>query len=73
MNDNSFLKAIGIFAYLFVIIGALNWGLIGVLKFDIVEFLFGEMTKMTRIIYFCFGISAIVSVIATSMCSMEKE
>ena len=42
-----------------VLIGALNWGLIGAFDFDLVSFLFGDMTSMTRIIYTIVGISAI--------------
>lgn len=33
------------------IIGAVNWGLIGLFKFDLVAFLFGSMTLLSRIIY----------------------
>ena len=34
-----------------VIIGAVNWGLIGFFRFDLVAFLFGEMSWLSRIIY----------------------
>ena len=33
------------------IIGAVNWGLIGFFRFDLVAFLFGEMTLLSRIVY----------------------
>ena len=45
--------------YALVLIGALNWGLIGAFNFDLVSFLFGEMTVLTRIIYSLVGLSAI--------------
>ena len=38
------------------IIGAVNWGLIGFFRFDLVAFLFGEMTLLSRIIYAVVGI-----------------
>lgn len=38
------------------IIGAINWGLIGIFKFNLVAFLFGEMTWITRIIYILVGL-----------------
>ncbi len=41
------------------LIGALNWGLIGFFGFDLVSFLFGPMTILTRIIYALVGLSAI--------------
>ena len=48
-------------SYTLVIIGAINWGLIGAFNFDLVAFLFGEMTTISRIIYTFVGVSAIIS------------
>ena len=42
-----------------VIIGAVNWGLIGFFQFDLVAFLFGNMSWLSRIIYALVGISGI--------------
>lgn len=42
-----------------VIIGAVNWGLIGFFRFDLVAFLFGEMSWLSRIIYAVVGISGL--------------
>ena len=39
-----------------VIIGAINWGLIGFFRFDLVAFIFGDMSWLTRIIYAIVGI-----------------
>lgn len=39
-----------------VIIGALNWLLIGVFRFDLVAFLFGNMTLLSRIVYILVGL-----------------
>ena len=47
-------------SYTLVLIGALNWGLIGAFNFDLVAFLFGEMTLITRMIYALVGASAII-------------
>ena len=41
------------------IIGAVNWGLIGLFKFDLVAFLYGSMTLLSRIIYTIVGICGI--------------
>ena len=49
-----------IIAYILVIIGAINWGLIGFFNFDLVASIFGEMTVITRIIYDLVGISALI-------------
>ena len=42
-----------------VIIGAINWGLIGFFKFDLVAFIFGNMSWISRIIYGLVGISGL--------------
>jgi len=47
-------------AYIFVIIGAINWGLVGFFGFDLVASIFGEMSVWSRIIYDIVGISAII-------------
>ncbi|MCD2491055.1 DUF378 domain-containing protein [Lacrimispora sp. NSJ-141] len=43
-------------ALVITIIGAVNWGLIGFFKFNLVTFLFGDMTLISRIIYAVVGI-----------------
>ena len=42
-----------------VIVGAVNWGLIGFFHFDLVAFIFGEMSWLSRIIYALVGISGL--------------
>ena len=42
-----------------VIIGAINWGLIGLFRFDLVAFLFGEMGWLSMIIYGLVGLSGL--------------
>lgn len=44
-----------------VIIGAINWLLVGIFKFDLVATIFGSMTAVTRIIYSLVGISGLIS------------
>ena len=41
------------------IVGALNWGLIGLFNFNLVAFLFGSMTLLSRIVYGLVGLSGI--------------
>ncbi|RKI39827.1 DUF378 domain-containing protein [bacterium D16-51] len=45
-----------------VIIGAINWGLIGFLQFDLVRMLFGDMTILSRIIYAVVGLSGLYAI-----------
>ncbi len=53
-------------ALVLVIVGGLNWGLIGLFKFDLVATLFGDMTALSRVIYAIVGVSS-VYVIAIAM------
>lgn len=52
-----------IIAYILVIIGAINWGLIGFFNFDLVAAIFGDMTLISRIIYSLVGISGLLLLI----------
>ena len=45
-----------------VIIGAINWGLIGFLQFDLVRVLFGDMSLLSRIIYAAVGICGLYAI-----------
>ena len=51
---------IKLIAYILVIVGALNWGLLGLFNFDLVAAIFGDMSIMARIVYSLVGISAII-------------
>ncbi len=42
-----------------VIIGAINWGLVGFFKFNLVDFIFGSMSWFSRIIYAVVGIGGL--------------
>ena len=44
-------KGLDYTALTLVIIGAVNWGLIGIFKLDLVNLIFGNMTWMSRVIY----------------------
>ena len=42
------------------LIGALNWGLVGLFKFDIIAWLFGPMTMFSRFFYVLIGLAALI-------------
>ncbi len=42
-----------------VIIGGLNWGLVGLFDFNVVDAIFGALSLLSRIIYVLVGLSAI--------------
>ena len=61
-------------AYVLVLIGALNWGLIGLFGFDLVGSVFGEMSLVSRIIYSLVGVSAIITALLMHHCDpIEKR
>lgn len=49
-------KALDCTALTITIIGAINWGLIGFFSFDLVAFIFGNLSWVSRIIYAIVGI-----------------
>lgn len=55
----TFMNIIKLITYTIVLIGALNWGLIGAFNFDLVSFLFGNMSALSRIVYTIVGLCAI--------------
>lgn len=53
------MKVVDTIALVLIIIGAINWGLIGIFNFNLVEAIFGAMSVITRIIYILVGISGL--------------
>ena len=53
------MKVIDKIALVLIIIGAINWGLIGIFNFDLVAAIFGEMSIISRIVYGLVGVSGL--------------
>ena len=49
-------------ALVLTIVGALNWGLIGLFNFDLVAFLLGEYTMLTRAVYILVCLAGIINI-----------
>ena len=45
-----------------LIIGGINWGLIGILNFDLVAFIFGGGSLLSRIVYTIVGVAAVCAI-----------
>ena len=54
------MRAINLITLLLLIVGGLNWGLVGLFGFDLVAALFGDMSALSPIVYILVGISAVV-------------
>ncbi|MBE5935949.1 MAG: DUF378 domain-containing protein [Lachnospiraceae bacterium] len=55
------MKTLDYIVLILVIVGTLNWGLIGLLNFDLVRVLFGDMTLLSRIVYSIIGVAGLYS------------
>ena len=56
------MKLLNVISHLLVIIGAINWGLIGFFQFDLVAAICGDMTMLSRIVYSLVGIAGIYDI-----------
>ena len=53
------MKTLHWIALILLIVGGLNWLLVGVFDFDLVAALFGEMTPLSRVVYTLVGLAAL--------------
>ena len=57
------MKVLDIVVTIFLIIGALNWGLVGFFDFNLVGTIFGEVTALTRVVYAFVGLCGLYEAI----------
>ena len=62
-----------VIALVLVIIGALNWLLIGVFSFDLVSFLFGTMSVVSRVVYGLVGLAGIWHIGSAGDSAMKRD
>ena len=53
------MKNLDVLAAVLLVVGGLNWGLVGAANFDLVATLFGSTGALTRIVYLLVGLAAI--------------
>jgi uncharacterized membrane protein YuzA (DUF378 family) len=54
------MDIVKIIAFVLVVVGGLNWGLVGLFDFDLVAFLFGAGSALSRLVYVLVAVSALV-------------
>jgi hypothetical protein len=54
-----------------VIIGAINWGLVGFFNFDLVATIFGDMSVVSRVVYDLVGLAGIYTIYLATV--MQKK
>lgn len=65
------MKGLHIVTFVLLVVGGLNWLLIGAFGFDLVASLFGEMTTLSKIVYVLVGLSAVFELLThKSMCKV---
>ena len=65
------MKALDILMTALVIVGGLNWGLVGILNFDLVAAVLGDMSAFARIVYALVGVAAVYH--AVSWKAMQRR
>lgn len=60
-------------AMVLMIVGGINWGLIGLFNFNLVGTLFGELSALSRIVYTLVGISAVYSIYTSSKIGSDRR
>lgn len=60
------LNALDWVAVILVVIGGLNWGLVGLFGFNLVNSIFGEMSIVSRIVYDVVGLASLYLVFSVS-------
>ena len=53
------MKALNLVTLILVIVGGLNWGLVGAFDFDLVAAIFGDGSALSRLVYVLVGLSAL--------------
>jgi hypothetical protein len=53
------MKSMDVLVAVLLVVGGLNWGLVGLFGFDLVAAIFGEMSVLSRIVYCLVGLSAV--------------
>jgi hypothetical protein len=53
-------------AWILLIVGGLNWGLVGAFDFDLVATIFGEGSTLSDVVYIVVGLSALLGLVGMS-------
>lgn len=56
------MKALHVVSYILVIVGALNWGLVGAFDFNLVTWLLGAAPVVESVVYILVGLAAIYEI-----------
>ncbi len=57
------MKMFDMFIYGVLVVGALNWGLVGMVNVNLIDTIFGEMSAISRLIYIVVGLAAVYDLV----------
>lgn len=64
--SNTKMNALDWIAMVLLIVGGVNWGLVGLFNFDLVATLFGTQSALSRVVYTLVGLAALYSIYTSS-------
>lgn len=67
------MKALDIVTAILLIVGGLNWGLVGAFHLDLVATIFGDASALSRIVYVLVGLSALYQAVAWAPIHKRRE
>lgn len=56
------MRALTIISLVLMVVGAINWGLVGIFGFNLVSWIFGPMSFVSRLIYLLVGLAGIYGI-----------
>jgi uncharacterized protein len=72
-GDINEMKALNLLTLMLIIIGGVNWGLVGLADFNLVAALFGEDSMLSNIVYVLVGLSAVYQLVPWSRATRVGE
>lgn len=67
------MKAVTTVALVLLIVGGLNWGLVGLFDFNLVDSLFGEDSALSRVVYALVGLAALWKLVVWLMGATKRD
>jgi len=67
INEEEIMNILQKVCLIFTLVGALNWGLVGIFEFNLVTAIFGDGSVISRIVYALVGICAVINIMLLFM------
>jgi uncharacterized membrane protein YuzA (DUF378 family) len=67
------MRIANIIALVLVIVGGLNWGLVGAFDFNLVDYIFGEGSVISRVVYSLVGLGAVYMAVSVPLGKLEAS